>query len=264
MPTVKTQDGKVVTKDGKVSCECCGSCKSDIFNIFAMPAGLPVWSQPISPELYNDLKILTSASVDYALNVQVQINMGISEESPSGYAFNFSQTIGQTYENFNKANPLFYGPPNFSSGCDLAFALSYSGGSNVAFSLPNLVSFPLQAYGNLFLTTALRVSLYMFLRDGGPGFPDTEYIPTNSVPVMYVAGKFEIYDFGEGSDDPRVKPNFLPNNQPSSVRFTFSDSGTESADVNILGFPAKSLQTFNANGGSHIINWKVFLTAPPP
>ena len=24
MPTIKTQDGKVVTKDGKVSCECCG------------------------------------------------------------------------------------------------------------------------------------------------------------------------------------------------------------------------------------------------
>ena len=30
MPTIKTQGGKVVTKDGKVSCNCCVSCTQAI------------------------------------------------------------------------------------------------------------------------------------------------------------------------------------------------------------------------------------------
>ena len=32
MATIKLQDGKVITKDGKVSCKCCGTCTSISFN----------------------------------------------------------------------------------------------------------------------------------------------------------------------------------------------------------------------------------------
>jgi hypothetical protein len=57
MPTVKTQDGKVVTKDGKVSCECCSSviiCINENFGIIntplnrcaATPYGLRTISRP--------------------------------------------------------------------------------------------------------------------------------------------------------------------------------------------------------------------------
>lgn len=44
MPTVKTQNGKVVTKDGKVSCECCqDNCYTDLANEFDPPATTDEW-----------------------------------------------------------------------------------------------------------------------------------------------------------------------------------------------------------------------------
>lgn len=235
---------------GETPC-CCGVCTSETF--FASTSTLPVWSQQITPELYNTLRLLNSSSTNYALNVQVKLNMGISTAQPLGYGYNFSQTLGQTYENFNRDAPVRLG------GCDLALALSFNPNNFNAGVFP--VVFPLWN-GSFFLTTGLRVSFWMWVRDGGGGYPGTSPAPSANAPMMYVQGQFSISDF-TGSD-PAVKPNFFPPDQPSSVRFTFDDAGGTSNNVNILGYSAKHVQSFNANGGNHDIDWKVFLTAPPP
>ena len=179
--------------------------------------------------------------------------MGISETYPSGYGYNFAQTFGQQYENFSKTNPVLS-----NNGCDLQFALTHNGVSffPATFGLWSVAN-------NAYLTTGMRVRFYIFIRDGGQGYPATSPPPTTSAPMMYVRGQFDIADF-PNNPDPPIKPGFFPASQPSSVRFTFDNAGGTSDNVNILGYPAKFIASFNANGGTHLIDWKVSLTAPPP
>jgi hypothetical protein len=68
MPTVKTQDGKVVTKDGKVSCECCIADNCLTGSAYDAISGWQEITSAQYAELYAGGTWLVSASSNLALN----------------------------------------------------------------------------------------------------------------------------------------------------------------------------------------------------
>lgn len=81
MPTVKTQNGKVVTKDGKVSCECCqDNCYTDLANEFDPPATTGEWTN-LSPASYANIL----AGGDWSIsNLNIDISWDFILTFPEG------------------------------------------------------------------------------------------------------------------------------------------------------------------------------------
>jgi hypothetical protein len=72
MATIKTQGGKVLTKDGKVSCECCVECPSPEENVFNDLLNKQIFE--ITKEEYN--KIYNGATWDISIEYDASFEFG--------------------------------------------------------------------------------------------------------------------------------------------------------------------------------------------
>ena len=91
--TIKTQGGKVITKDGKVSCECCCGCLQLPSNSILIP-GDPDFSK----KLRGDLGVTAFTQVSLSYNVTTGNNEGSASMSDS---FNVAWTSDSACDQFN-------------------------------------------------------------------------------------------------------------------------------------------------------------------
>jgi len=104
MPIVKTQGGKVVTKDGKVSCECCAPPVSDCTTATTSPSfsEIELWTL-ISEEQYAELfaggswLISVSASLTFSATIDDQDGIDPYGGSSIGSATGTAQDVGGCY-----------------------------------------------------------------------------------------------------------------------------------------------------------------------